>query len=745
LTFSASLSLFQTPVKACSWDETYGQTAYSFFPPQLQNFEALEAFHFSFDRLYNYDLLEPIASQTPNIEAWTRFFGPNTNPKELEGLIYKSEEEDLRGTLAYLDGKRGTPVPKFKDYALMSSLKAGNAREAIAYLLFAKQTEPYVSGYNEWDEEKPRGAAQAEKRASEALRAMRAAKDNDIKLRYAYQAVRLYHYYGMEAEAIKTFETNVRPADQRSVIWWWSLSDYAGALRNSGREAEAAYQFSRVWDHCPSRRIQAWYGWRILSDEVWSQTVALCKDNHEKAVQHFLRAYSPDAVAAADIAAVQRLDPNSKLVELLVIREINKLESLLLGWPGNLRQPAYEGFKDSDDFDYREQLGSLMTLIETSLRSTAGDKDFWVLADAYMSFLMADFSAATAKLRAAQSTLGTQASLRARLLALAVRIASNRAIDAAAETALYGDVTVLRKELQEENADHLASFLDDAMGWLYEKQGQPAKAILARSRFYQLYDKSTTQEVEAMLAFATRPKTTGYENLLASRMGEAPINNLQELRATRMMAAGQYKEAVQVLEQLPASYCEGSGTFTLKANPFRGQLHDIVHCDENGCEDRTYTKLSFAKRILELEQKIAQDPAHAARHHMELGHAFYNTTYFGPGWQALDYYRSAAGWYYFGEDSDWMTFDPNNFDEVIAMAPAEKHYQKAMELAPDKEFAAEACFFAAKCEQNRGYMDGKDMSRFKDNFELLHTKYRYTAFHDRVASECKYFGFYIQK
>lgn len=746
LTCSVTLLLLNNTAKACAWDDNYGQTFYTFFPPQMHNFEALEAFHFSYERLYNFDLMEPAASETPNIAEWTRIFGAATDANELKGLIYTSEEEDLRGTLAYLSGKRGTPVPKFKDYALMPILKAGNFQEAISYLLFAKQVEPFVAGYDEWTDEKPRGVGQAEKKASEALKSMRSAKDDRIKLRYAFQAVRLYHYFGLEAQAIKTFESHVRSFEKTGgLIYWWALSDYAGALRESGREAEAAYQFSRVWDHCPSRRIQAWYGWRILSDEIWSQTIALCKDNHEKAVQHFLRAFSPDAIPTADIEAVQRLEPNSKLVELLVIREINKLESAVLGWPGNQKQPFYEGFQEASDASVRDRVSNLKRLIEQTLRAKDGDKDFWVLADAYMSFLMADFEAATAKIKAAQPTLGPLAALRARFLLLAVRIASTRHIDEATETALYADVTQLRTQLNDENALHLAEFLDEGMGWLYEKQGQTAKAVLARNSYYHLFEQSSVKEVEAMIAFAARPKSTEYEKLLATRMGEQAVETLEELRATRMMAEGRFNEAIQVMEKLPLDYRKNSLSFQLKADPFEGRIKDIVHCDENGCEDDRYDKLSYAKHVLELEHKLKLDPANAARYHLELGHAFYNTTFFGPGWHALDYFRSSAGWYYFGEHSEWYQFDPNNFDEIIDMGPAEEHYRIAMELAKDKELAAEACFYAAKCEQNRGYMDGGDMSRFRENFELLNTKYRYTAFHDRLKTECLYFEFYVTR
>lgn len=747
LTLSVTLALAAEPAKACAWDDTYGSRFYSFFPPALNNFKALEAFHFSYDRLYNYDLLEPQASTNANLSDWQKYFGKSADQAQLLELVYGSEAEDLRGTLSFIDGKRGNPVPKFKDMPLMTELKAGKYREAIEYLYFAKQTEPLVVGYDSWEEEEAANPKDAEKRAEEALSALRKAKAPLIKLRYAYQAVRLYHYHGFEKEAIRTFEAQVKPLKNTgSLIYWWSLSDYAGAHRNLGQEVEAAYNFGLVWENCPSRRIQAWYGWRILSDEIWANVLDRCQNDHERAVQYFLRAFSPDALAIEDIAMVAKLEPNSTLTELLIIREINKLEASILGWPYNQTKPFYQGFRPNEYDQSGTTISELHDFVKLTLRDAKlQDKDFWVLADAYLSFLSSDFTAAQSKLQAAMPTLQPDAKLRASFIELAIRIATTRSANPASEASLYADVTKLRSQLDEENATHLASFLDEGMAWLYEQQKDQAKALLARNGYYRLWEKSSVEQVDAMIEFAKATKVNPYQQMLATRMYENPLNSLTELRGTRLLAGRRFEEAVKVFESLPQDYRKSSTSFTLKADPFQGRLVDIVHCDENGCEDNRYDKLSFAKRVLELQQKTVSDRANAARYHLELGHAFYNITFFGPAWQALDYFRSGGSWYYFGEHSEWYDFDPNNFDEVIDMELAEQHYNQAKELAKDKELAAEACFYAAKCEQNRGYIAGGDMNAYRDNFEQLNTTYRYTSFAKQAVQECKYYGFYVNR
>ena len=96
-------------------------------------------------------------------------------------------------------------------------------------------------------------------------------KSNNIKLRYAYQLIRLAHYaqdYSMVLELYDRLLPRIDPVE--SIIYDWILSHKAGALFRLGKRVEAAYLFSLVYDRCPSKREAAYQSFSIRSEQELS-------------------------------------------------------------------------------------------------------------------------------------------------------------------------------------------------------------------------------------------------------------------------------------------------------------------------------------------------------------------------------------------------------------------------------------------------------------------------------------------
>lgn len=84
---------------------------------------------------------------------------------------------------------------------------------------------------------------------------IKSASSTFLKLRYAYQVVRLAHYAGKYDDAIKYYDSYVAGIAGNSVIAQWALGHKAGALMETGKSTEANYLFSTLFDKCPSKRI----------------------------------------------------------------------------------------------------------------------------------------------------------------------------------------------------------------------------------------------------------------------------------------------------------------------------------------------------------------------------------------------------------------------------------------------------------------------------------------------------------
>ena len=72
-----------------------------------------------------------------------------------------------------------------------------------------------------------------------------------------------------------------------------------------------------------------------------------------------------------------------------------------------------------------------------------------------------------------------------------------------------------------------------------------------------------------------------------------------------------------------------------------------------------------------------------------------------------------------------------------------------MELSVDKEFKAQCCFMAAKCEQNI-YFSSADFNADRivksgKYYQLLEENYSKTNYYREILKECGYFGMYQAK
>ncbi|MEM7039060.1 MAG: hypothetical protein AAF570_18930, partial [Bacteroidota bacterium] len=572
------------------------------------------------------------------------------------------------------------------------------------------------------------------------------AKSDFLKLRYGYQIVRLYRYGDQRDAAIEAYKRFVEPYKAASpTIYWWARSQMAGALRYSGKEAPAAYHFAQVFANCPSMRVEAWYSWRIKSDDIWSEAVALCENDKERSVLYGLRAIDPYAIPAKDMRKLHSLDPGSELLDLLLVREINKLENELLGYPFSSRKAIHEGLSIENEErqgEIQDRLSAIQAIVSQVITSgNFHDANLWHLSDAYLHFLDNDISTAKSKLKDFMKR-SSEVPVRARLLDLVFRIAETRRVDASVENNLLKDFTNLSRDLSEDKATELRKFMDEALGWLYAAQGQPAKSVLAR-RHTSLYESADILLLNDLLKFEAKERKTLYEKQLLKRLYESHSHeSLLEIKGTRLLARNLLDEAIKVFKQIPAAQRASMPSMNVGADPFKGNTIDLVNCDEYDCTDDRYDKLSLAEALLALQKKAITEPEKAGEYFHLLGNAYYNMTYFGPAWRATDYYRSGSSWSSIGERNEWFQFDIRTFDENVDCSLAKNYYEKSMKAAKDSELAALSCFMAAKCEQNQWYCDGypEDKYKYQTSFATLVRDYRDTEIYDHLIRECFYFN-----
>ncbi|HEO65152.1 MAG TPA: hypothetical protein ENI73_04695 [Spirochaetes bacterium] len=703
------------PLRACGpYDDT--PASYSFFNP-------------------GQSLKQDDKPQNDNLLEWESFFKNKTTLKDIGQVVYKLKVKDLQIVKTNME-KEAKLQFKFQGNSLLRYLFSKKKLEVIDYLLFAKECEPYVGTYGGWDEPK------IDKKAMKTLikrglKAYRKMKSPFIKLRYAYQITRLAHYAQDNQQTIKLYDQYAKPLKVKSIMRYWALNHKAGALRRMKLYAKAAYLFSRVYDLCPSRRISAYRSFLIQTDAQWKQALALCKNNGEKATLHTLRALNPENNALEEMKAVYRLDPTSRHLKDIATKQINGLEGELLGY----QLKDFYPLGKKAPIHVRKQLNDLIQFVnKVHGKQTGYGKTFWSITLAYLNYMGSNFDEASKLIKVLKGQyMSTKLMDRVDRIDLLIQLTQLTKVGKQAENILY------RKVMSHQI---VSVFYRNSMEWfflnvfekLYEKQGEPGKAFFCNNTFYGLLVSPKIEVVNDLLKIADKPNKTAFEKDILGLIREDQKKQvLLEIKGTLKLADHKLKEAIRIFKQLPKSFRKDYKPFQIASDPFQVIFNDFRYKPSG----KTYTKLSLAERLFELEQKAKVSTRTGLGDYYLLGTAYYNMTYYGNAWNAVDYYKS-----------NYRSADDH--DDYVDYSRPLKYFNTVMKSTKDGELAAKACFMAAKCEQAQFYSskyyrdydsnNSKNQNKlFRKYFKELKTTYSDTKYYREVIKECGFFDHYVNK
>ena len=727
-----------------------------------------------------------------NLDAWAEHLKGRFTTAEIEAIVYQAP---LAGLQALSSPALASATPE-----VIRRFAAG--RENLEYVVFARRCEPLVIppvDHDPWDEDDWRDRAAMAARLEEGRKLRQHSTSSFIKDRCAFQVIRLAHYSGQFELAIQLFDEYFPGPPQKGTIYYWSLALKAGALQRLGRTAESAYRFSLVFERCRSKRIEAYRGFRIDSDEAYRDCLRLCRDGRERSVVHFLHGLDFNNSALEEMAAIQRELPDSPHLEVLLAREIARIERKLHGASINERADMWDWpLRDPDDVFH-----SNLERLEAFLRQAVDGKrvqraDFWRLALGYAQYLGNKHAAAREAFLALKDAKATTPAVRrqAETFLWLADIAALKAADSDSESRLFKECLRIRghfprydpglfpagyythqpwrEEMEQENGgmdelrkDPKFRFLRSTLLDLYRKQKDDVKSFLASEmdpwgleppRRQQENLKSRLKRIDGLIAFVQRSDRIPWEDFLLKAKYElqadipAISRLLAEQKGVLLMRRCLWGEAVEALESAVAPEAEPSPL----PDPFAEHpLHPW-----GGWAERTPSakeRLEFARAMAALTRKAnaKTDPEAYTR----LACALYNVSYFGPCWNLLAFDRSASG----DHDPDTTAF---------LFREADRRFAQAERAAKDKELAAKACFrradiaiklYAVSAEYSKAHQaipykrsDGTfieyDQRQFavlrafaNPHFPRLKQQYAATAHYQQVVKECKLFEFYASR
>lgn len=730
--FSISTVLVYGIVLACSdyfIDDKYGS---NFTPEIAYTDDSYKPLFLSQDVFYGIGFEQNYISRFNDVivKEWSNYLSGKINVTDLSYLLLDTaSRSDINQLYNSVEIKQELP-----DWKSKIDIRDEKVRKFIVFMHCAKEIEKNsTQPIDNWSYEpveisfvNPRIIDQVENLYAEA-------QDPFLKNRYWFQTVKAKFYSANKQDAIDFFE-GTESGISKNTLYYRALSYIAGAYYKQKNFGKSNYLYSVVFNNCREMRTVAAQNFHPQEQSDFMYSLNMAAGNEEKAALWALFGYYADEQQA--ISEIYKLDPKNKNLEFLLTRLINKTELRL----NTLEITSVQAYKATIKAGID---ATIYDLVSTVANEGKTSKPYlWNIAAGYLNILSgktvnADQLLEKAKMQAPQTQLLTD---QIRLLKLINALYNITDLTPAVENDLLSDLNWLYNECP----DHAESEFryTNASYWsklyiasLYQFQSNYIlKEIFNPDmKFYR-----SASNLEKMKSFLSESGKSPWEQLAQGLYGIS-LSDIFEYQAVIAAYDGKIDQAISYMEQ--SIYAND----TLLGNPFNGKIKDCHDCDHALPQKTRYTKISFLKKVKEMQTNI-DSGLDLYNNSLLVGNAYYNMTYFG----------NARKFYYgiimnqYGND-----IDPFYQPLLLNCSKAKSFYNIALRSAANPEQKAKCHYLIAKCERNdfyyeKYYRNGNSGSNDDiefvawEGFKKLKLEYSNTQFYKDVINECGYFKKFLK-
>ena len=762
---------------ACAW---YSPDTYFFnlFSQQLINDPRYTAFLMTEEwRFYESDA----PKKNANIEEWQGYLGLSYD--DTRYLVFTASRDNVRALI------NGTACDD-KKLAFVTKDFVSRHKQALLYIAYAKYLEPYMRitksegddyswGYSsEYPDKEEANKLEYDKVITVLTRSWSAETDKELKLRYGYQLVRFAHYNRKYEEAVKYFDTYVEPLNYKTEMYYYALSQKAGALRGLGNIIQANADFMSVFSHSDDLKQSAYSSMFLQYDsEVdFENIMSKAKNDHERNDIYLLLGYKAFNNPLNEIRKIVAKTPDAIQAKVLMARAINSIERRIMPvqgqyelYTGNNRYPAIIAGNETESF-----LNAILKL-STEIAGRAKDKDFWNMATSYLYLQKKDFAEAKKYLDTAKTPDEFYRKQKNTLAAL-IEICEQPTITKAVEEMIFSrHIDLFLFDSEEENST--AAFVRNVLANRYFIQKDYAKSFLMTNKlsaFEMNPQESLLNEIEK---FHNKKDKNNFEKLIAKSIQNDKyeindyfkyLHGVISLTNNDLNAANGYFKSIKNDEFKDVS----SNIFGYNIIKFFDEEEDIVMRKAYISEFPVFKKyMSYADitgALIELDKTGKTNGEKAAKANFLIGNFYYNVSSTGYFRHYLRFDNNNSFWYskytQYTEDEKeseylyrYVVQDDINtlyikYDSYVffknTTGIADTYLQKALQQTNDNELKALILFALAKVDQIRVYAYGNYNydERFysKTYFEKLKALNN-TTFVGELNNSCEYFNYYVNK
>jgi len=793
-------------LRACmDYYEPYDYTT-SFFLNDINKEAAFNAFNF-YDNIpylqnwyvYN-DCREEDTFSDPNIDEWYAYANNEAGKEDIKAFVYKYPLSDLADYYLRLRKAPAAPISeKIRKNKFAQWLGRKRNTDALAYLFYAKKCEPlvleeYLDANNKWaTSTHDTGKLDALIKTGLAQRAK--TKSQFLKWRYTFQLLRLAMYNGRERQTLKLYDELVSDKKYSGIMYGRCLGLKAGALFRAGdstQMGQAAYLYSRVFDMSDELKPESHISFEWCGNDHIKEAFRYCKNDHEKAVIYIMQALyqflEQEKSGIAQMKNAYRLDPNVRGLEVIMTRELNKLEDRY--YPRQLLKKdklkegvfcTYEGktyvygghIRDKDYSSYIAQLKTFTRQVIDDNKNS--HKAYWHIAAGYLDMMSLDAAACTLELALAEKYKMNDREKDVYHILEALCIASHdEVITAKTEEELLPSLKYISQKAETSarfnQVNHDIMIIILAGAYLHQKD--TVRAVYCLSKSQQNFCKNKNKDerdpnvdsrfidapgqlleqmsIDGVRAFIQKKNKTPFEQWLLDS-SYYTMDVLNELDGTKYIRLHDFGKAKETLAKVSKQILNKR----VIADPFAETVTDTLKVDKT---KRRMNKYVFAKTMAGLQYKISTNHADAATMY-KYATGLYNISFYGKGWDMSQYYHQASDRNAYFATPERKKLPLANRDYYDVSEP-EKYFIMACKTAKSKELRAKCLYMAAECWQKRCPFSKKADELYyvynKKNpyyinalqnpyFQQLSRKCKNTQFFAEALSTCSYLRDYVKR
>ena len=746
--FAIMIMAFYGKSWACYWIEMESEY-YNLFSQEIMDDPRYKAFLLTLDsRFYPAETV-----LNGNIQEWQKYLGLSYD--DTKYLVFKATRDDIQKLT------KNKPVADSK-LSFATSEFVAKHKQALLYLAYSKYLEPYMrvipgednQGYWYYEDEYEHNAGELDyaKVKKVLTQSWNAETDKELKLRYGYQLVRFAHYTRRYDEAVQLFNKYVEPLGMKSEMYYYALSQKAGALRGMGNIEESNRDFIRVFINSTDLKKQAYtsmtLGWD--NDVSFSDFLATASTDDERNDIYLLLGYGSFNNPVNEIEKIIANNPDAIQAKVLMVRAINKIErELLSSWHDetSLTDTRYPIWNSNMEKEFRPFFNQAIKVCEKQDGKTA-DGNFWKLALSYLYFLNKDFDKASNALGSVKSKDELYATM-VRNLTAYIDICRQPRLTADVERDLfakYGNIIKASSyELYEKRYcfNSLSpTFVEQVLTNRYQLQGDKAKSFLVVNHLKAIEDNPQEKLLNDIQAFLNKKNKTPMEEYFASKSTAEmanPNNYIAYVKGVLRLTDGKFKEAKTFFDkQTRLKVSKRIFGHNIRVW-FDGKENEIVRDDyisEFPFIHDNMTEADVADALIQL-QSIADKGKddYSAKANYLIANFFYNVSQTGYFRQYLRFDNNNA-WCY-----SKYSFDVDAYKNTLQLS--KNYLEKAKKQANDSELKAHIVFAQAKNAQQDLEREGKTEmeSVSRPLFKELEN-YSLTKYYKAVLSNCQYFETY---